>query len=182
MHYPSRSDVFAGGIQGVTVRLRLAVGGIALITLLGACTASPTPTPARSASRSAFGAPSSAAPSESAVASAPPWSEPAKYDFVLDRRCDRGPSIGRYRVSVAGGHVVKAERVDGRTAAGEEEIEVPSLKGLLDLAQTAADDGGEVTTKFDPADGHPVEVSFNVSGEATDGASCFIVSDYKPAT
>jgi hypothetical protein len=99
---------------------------------------------------------------------------------VLERRCNRGPSIGRYRVTVVDGEVVKADRMDGRAASGGEEIEVPSLRGLLDLAQTAADDGGEVTTKFDAADGHPVEVSFNVSDEGADGASCFIISDYKP--
>jgi hypothetical protein len=163
----------------IEVRLRLAVGVLALLTLLSACTSAPAKT------GPAVTAPTSAVPSspsgDAVAASAPPWVEPAKYDFVLDRRCNRGPSIGRYRVSVANGDVVKADRIDGRPAADEEEIEVPSLRGLLDLAQTAADDGGEVTTKLDPADGHPVEVSFNLSGEAADGASCFIVSDYKPA-
>jgi hypothetical protein len=153
------------------VRLRLVVCGAALLALVSGCTSGssqPGPAPAAGAS-------------EVAAGSAPPWHEPAKYGFVLERQCNRGPSMGRYQVEVENGEVVKADRIDGRTAAGEEEIDVPSLSGLLDLAQTAADDGGEVTTKFDAADGHPTAVSFNVSDDATDGASCFLISDYRPA-
>ena len=154
------------------MRLRLAVCGAALLIAVGGCT-----------DKSSDSAPpGGAAASEVAVASAPPWVEPAAYSFVLDRQCNRGPSVGRYRVAVENGEVVKADRIDGRTAAGEEEIEVPSLSALLDLAQTAADDGGEVTTKFDPADGHPVAVSFNVSDEGTDSASCFLISEYHPGS
>jgi hypothetical protein len=151
------------------VRLRVAVCGVALLALMSACTSTPpasTPT---------------AAASEVAAASAPPWTEPAKYGFVLERQCNRGPSVGRYRVAVENGQVVKADRIDGRTATGEEEIDVPSLGELLDLAQTAADDGGEVTTKFDPTDGHPIAVSFNMSAEGVDGASCFTITEYQPA-
>jgi Family of unknown function (DUF6174) len=161
----------AKGEGEVIVRLRLVVGGLVLLGLVSGCTAK-SATPAPSAAASA---------SEVAAASAPPWTEPAKYGFVLDRQCNRGPSMGRYRVAVENGQVVKADRIDGRTAEGEEEIEVPSLAQLLDLAQTAADDGGEVTTKFDAADGHPVAVSFNVSDQDADGAACFTVSDYQPA-
>src|SRR4051812_36280625 len=117
-----------------------------MLAFLSACTSTPsasTPT---------------AAASEVVAASAQPWTEPAKYGFVLERQCDRGPSLGRYQVAVENGQVVHAERIDGRTAAGEEEIDVPSLGELLDLAQTAADDGGTVTTKFDATDGHPIAV------------------------
>jgi hypothetical protein len=152
------------------VRLRLAVCGAAMLALVSACTSTPsasTPT---------------AAASEVVAASAPPWTEPAKYGFVLERQCNGGPSLGRYQVAVENGQVVQADRIDGRTAAGEEEIDVPSLGELLDLAQTAADDGGEVTTKFDATDGHPIAVSFNVSDEGADGASCFTITGYKPAS
>jgi len=153
------------------VRFRLAVCAAVLLALVSACTSTPaTPEPAASAA------------SVVAAASAPPWTEPAKYDFVLERQCDGGPSMGRYQVSVANGAVVKADRIDGHTASGEEEIDVPSLRELLDLAQTAADDGGEVITTFDAADGHPVTVSFSVSDDDADAASCFKVSDYKPAS
>jgi hypothetical protein len=44
------------------------------------------------------------------------------------------------------------------------------------MAQTATDDGGQVTTAYDNTDGHPVKVVINVSG--TD--ECFNVSDYAP--
>jgi uncharacterized protein DUF6174 len=149
------------------VRFKLALCGVALVLSVGACTSSPDES--RAAASTAPGA---------SGASPPAWTEPAKYGFVLERQCNRGPSMGRYRVAVENGKVVTADRIDGKTAAGEEEIEVPSLSGLLDLAQTAADDGGEVSTTRDPADGHPTAVSFNVSDEGVDGASCFLISEY----
>ena len=150
------------------MRYARALCGIALVAALAGCTddepAAPPPT---------FVAP----------ASAPAWSEPADYTFVADRQCEGGPSLGRYRVTVTGGEVAGVERIDGKTASGEEEIEVPSLGGILDLAQTAADDGGSMTVQADPADGHPVRVTFDVSepGES-DGATCFLISDYAPRT
>ena len=146
------------------MRFKLALYGVALMVSVSACTSSPADSP-------------SAAPGASTVASPPAWTEPAKYGFVLERRCDRGPSLGRYRVAVENGEVVTADRIDGETAAGEEEIEVQTLSGLLALAEAAAEDGGEVSTSRDPADGHPTAVSFNVSDEG-DGAACFVISDY----
>jgi hypothetical protein len=180
------------------VRLRLALCGAGLLAVLSACTSTPAATPPASSAAPPVSSatpaalppgsatpavpPASSAASEVPAVSAPPWTEPARYGFVLDRRCDGGPSMGRYRVSVKNGKVVRADRIDGRTAAGEEEIDVPSLAELLTLAQTAADDGGEVTTKFDATDGHPIAVSFNVSGEGTDGASCFTITEYRPVS
>jgi hypothetical protein len=116
----------------------------------------------------------------SAAASAPAWSEPAKYEFVLNRKCGDGPSDGLYQVDVAGGQVVSADRIDGKTASGEEEIDPPTLRELLDMAQTATDDGAQVTTELDKADGHPVSVSIDTSDGGT-GAdqACFVISDYK---
>jgi hypothetical protein len=166
------------------VRVRLALCGVALVATVSGCTSSPaaSPTPAASGGTPAGGAAAGVAPG----GSAPAWTEPAKYGFVLDRQCGSGPSLGRYRVAVAGGQVVTADRIDGKTAAGEEEIDVPTLREMLDLAQTAADDGGEVSTTVDPADGHPITVSIDVSdggtdGETDGGRSCFTVSDYAPA-
>lgn len=152
------------------MRRKLALCGVALVLSVGACTSSHAdPSPAGS---------TSGGPGSTGAVSPPAWSEPAKYGFVLERRCDPGPSQGKYRVAVENGKVVTADRIDGKTAVGGEEIEVPTLSGLLDLAQTAADDGGEVSTTRDPVDGHPTAVSFKVSDEGADGASCFIVSDY----
>jgi hypothetical protein len=134
-----------------------------LVTALAGCTSAAEPAPA---------------PTTAAPASAPAWTEPANYTFVADRRCGDGDSLGRYRVTVTGGTVSSAERIDGRTASGEEEIQVPTLGELLDLATTAVEDGADATTAFDPADGHPVEVSINRAEEATGSADCFRISEY----
>ena len=127
--------------------------------------------------------PGTSAPSASVstAGSPPPWTEPADYGFVVERKCDSGPSLGIYRVAVQDHAVAGVSRIDGKTASGEEEIEVPTLAGLLELAQTAIDDGADATTTFDAADGHPVNVSINRAEEATGGADCFIVSEYTPA-
>ena len=108
--------------------------------------------------------------------SPPAWVEPADYSFVVDRKCADGPSDGKYRVTVASSEVTATERVDGKTAEGEEEIEVPTLGGMLDEAQTAIDDGADATTKFDAADGHPIEVTINRDEEPV----CFVISEYQP--
>jgi hypothetical protein len=140
------------------------IGGLAAVLAGGGCT-------------SGNATPPDAAPS--VVASAPAWTEPARYSFVADRRCGTGPSDGRYRVTVAGGQVTAADRIDGRTASGEEEIDVPTLKQLIDMAGTATDDGAKVTTEFDRADGHPTAVTIDNS----DGnPACFVISDYQPAS
>jgi thiamine biosynthesis lipoprotein ApbE len=153
------------------VRLGLGLCAIALTAAAG-CTSGPADSPASTAST----------PSAAVVASPPPWTEPAKYGYVLDRQCGGGPSEGKYQVTVAAGKVVKADRIDGRAAEGEEEIDVPSLRELLDMAQTAADDGGEVKTTVDPKDGHPASVSIDVSDDSTtDGRSCFTITNYAPA-
>ena len=83
---------------------------------------------------------------------------------------------------MSGGQVVTADRIDGRAAVGEEEIDVPTLRELIEMAQTAADDGGQVSTTMDPKDGHPTVVSIDVSDDgSTDGKSCFTITDYAPA-
>jgi hypothetical protein len=146
------------------VRLTPPLAAAVVVALLAGCTSAPDP----------------ALPPPRPSASPPPWTEPAKYGFVLDRKCPDGPSLGRYRVTVANGAVVTADRIDGRTAEGEEEIEVPSLSRLLDLARTAGEDGGAVSTAADPGDGHPTAVSFDVSDDGS--ASCFLITDYAPAS
>jgi hypothetical protein len=151
------------------VRGRVVVCGLAVALAVSGCTSGG----GTSDKMGRAGAPSVAG-------SAPAWSEPAKYEFVLDRRCAAGPSDGRYQVDVAGGQVVTADRIDGKTASGEEEIDPPTLRELLDMAQTATDDGAQVTTELDKADGHPVSVSIDTSDGGT-GAdqACFVISDYK---
>lgn len=136
--------------------------GIALVAAVAACTDdSPVASP----------------PGPSTAASTPVWHEPLNYAYVVDRRCGTGPSEGVYRVTVAGNAVTDIERIDGKAASGEEEIELPTLGGLLDLAQTAADDGGEMTTSADPGDGHPVAITFDVSAGAGT-PTCFVITEY----
>jgi hypothetical protein len=157
------------GIGAERASFRSVALGVAVLLLAGGCTSSPAP-----ASSSVPG------PAEVAASSAPAWNEPASYRFTLQRHCNRGPAIGTYHVTVDGGKVVAAERV-GPAASGEEEIDVPTLGGLLQIAGTAADDGSDVITRYDPADGHPIEVTINLDAEAADGASCFTVTDYRPS-
>lgn len=150
------------------MRLTPAICALVLVATAAAGCTSSSPT-----------SPAPASPKASAAGSAPAWTEPPKYGFVLDRKCGDGPSEGRYRVAVQNGAVVTADRIDGKTAEGEEEIEVPSLSGLLELARTAADDGGAVSTTLDPKDGHPTAVAIDLSGA---DKSCFTITEYAPAS
>lgn len=168
------------------MRLGWALGGIVLVAVAGGCTSKDSGTPAWTAPSASAGAGGSAAP----------WSEPASYGYVLTRGCDEAAPLGRYRVSVQNGAVTKSERLDVPQSAPSsttdvdlgpitgqngEEIGVPSLRELLEMAQTASDDGGQVTT-VTGADGHPVKVTINVSEEGPAGAECWTVSDYAPAS
>ncbi|MCA2212222.1 DUF6174 domain-containing protein [Jidongwangia harbinensis] len=141
--------------------MRRFCAGLAVLAALAGCTSTADPDPA---------------PSASVVASPPPWSEPSDYGFVLERRCDPEPSAGRYRVVVREREVADADRVDGRTATGEEEISVPTLAELVEMAETAQADGAEVTSSFDPGDGHPTAVTIDRSGEK----ACFLITGYAP--
>jgi hypothetical protein len=140
------------------VKLRTAAAALVLLLAAG-CTSTPPP-------------------SEVPTPGSPPaWTEPAAYSFVADRRCGDAPSQGRYRITVRDGQVASTERIDGRTATGEEEIQVPTLGELKDLATTATEDGAEATVSLDPADGHPTEVRIKRDIEE----ECFVVSEYAPA-
>jgi hypothetical protein len=172
------------------MRLRSALGAIALVAVVGGCTSHPADAPT-------WGSASSASPA-TAAGSAPPYDEPASYDFVLTRGCDDAAPLGRYRVTVRDRAVAKSVRIDTEVvqpsasaavdlgpAAGDgaEEIEVPTLGELADLAQTATDDGAEVTRTFDAKDGHPVKVTINVSDDSAASATeCFAVADYAPGS
>lgn len=158
------------------------LGGLALVVLAGGCTGSGKPAAAPSF---VAGVPAS---------SAPPWTEPPAYRFVLTRGCDAAKPLGRYQVTVQGGAVFKSTRLDRRDAEPSassdvnlgpvtdegEEIDVPTLSGLLDLVDTAAEDGGKTTQAFDARDGHPVKVTFNTSDTgAASATECFAVTDYQ---
>ncbi|MCO8276373.1 hypothetical protein M1L60_37920 [Actinoplanes sp. TRM 88003] len=157
------------------MRLRWVLGGIALVALAGGCTSS------------------SEEKKEAAPPASPPaWTEPATYSYVLARGCDAAAPAGRYQVEVKAGAVDSSlplnaasappsagAGADPGPATGEtgEEIEAFTLKELLEMAQNAADDGGQVTKAFDNADGHPVKVTIDVGS----GPECWNISDYKKA-
>ncbi|GAA0465397.1 hypothetical protein Ade02nite_47880 [Paractinoplanes deccanensis] len=166
------------------MRLGWALGGIVLVAAIGGCTSDEPKS-------STF-----VTPSASVVASPPPWKEPASYSYVLARGCDDAAPLGRYRVTIKSGQVASTERLDAQAATpsstGEvdlgpvtgdqgEEIDAFTLGQLLEMAQTAADDGGEVTRTFSP-EGVPVKVMINVSEEGASGAECFGVSEFTPAS
>ncbi|GLY02058.1 MULTISPECIES: hypothetical protein [Actinoplanes] len=164
------------------MRFALSLSAVVLVGLAGGCTSSDE---------------SPETPAPSTAASPPAWSEPAAYSFVLSRGCDEKAPIGRYQATVADGVITAATPVGGAApvpsasassseedlgpANGQEgeEIEVPTLAELVVMAETAKEDGAEVTTVQDGTDGHPVSVSINVT-DTVDGAECWFVSDYKP--
>ena len=139
--------------------MKVRIAAAVLVLLAAGCTSTPTPRV-----------------DVPMLGSPPAWTEPAGYSFVADRKCGDQPSQGRYRVTVRDGEVAGTERIDGRTAEGEEEIEVPTLGQLKDLATTATEDGAEATVSLDPADGHPIEVRIK-----RDVQECFVISEYEPA-
>ena len=145
--------------------MRRFCAGLVVVAALAGCTTSPDPDPD---------------PAPSATASPPAWTEPADYRYVLERRCDPAPSQGRYRVEVGDGVVADVERIDGRTASGEEEISVPTLAELLEMAQTALEDGAKTTMVYDPRDGHPTAVTIDRSDQSSDDIACFLITDYVP--
>ena len=158
------------------MRLERALCAVLLVGLAGGCTSSDDgPRIEPGASAAVAGSP-------------PPWTEPASYTFVLTRGCDAAAPLGRYRATVQGGVVTDYQRFGASAAASAdvdlgpvtgqpgEDIEVPSLKELTEMARTAADDGGEVTTEYDATDGHPVKITINV-----ETPECFAVSEYRPA-
>jgi len=167
------------------VRFGVALGGIALVAVVSGCTS-------HEASPTWNGASASAqAPAPLAAESAPPFTEPAAYTFTLIRGCDDASPLGRYQVTVNAGAVTESVRVgasvqaspstdaDLGPAAGQdgEEIDVPTLAELRTMAQTANDDGAQVTAVYDTTDGHPVKVEINVEDDPA-AAECFTVADY----
>ncbi|GAA4962826.1 hypothetical protein [Actinoplanes utahensis] len=162
------------------MRVERALCALILIGLAGGCT-------------SGEKEPAVVDPAPTAGASAPAWSEPANYSFVLSRGCDAAAPLGRYQATVTNGAVTGATRVGAPAAAPSasaevdlgpvtgdegEEIDVPTLGELVAMAETAQEDGAQVSTEFDRTDGHPAKVTINVT-DTPGGAECWIISDYK---
>ncbi|GAA2899724.1 hypothetical protein Acy02nite_60950 [Actinoplanes cyaneus] len=106
------------------------------------------------------------------------WSAPAAYDFVLAGDCHRGPTSGRWHVTVAGNVIVQVTPLDAGLSAPASFGDFPTLSDLLQRARDAITRGDEATLAVDPADGHPTRVTFGRSAASTDGATCFTISQY----
>jgi hypothetical protein len=125
---------------------------------------------------------SPASAAASGARSVPGWSEPARYGFVLDSTCGERALIGRFRVAVVGGRVVRTEGLDD---AAKRAVKlrlanlVPTLGQLVAEAQTAREDGAAVArTDVDPVDGHPTAITIDHSTDAVDDESCYLISEY----
>ncbi len=180
------------------VRFERVLCALVLVGLAGGCTSADDGKPAE---------PGSSPVLESGGAP-PAWSEPAAYTFTLIRGCDAAAPLGRYQATVKDGVVTSAVEADmtgaapvpsaegeaegdaggdpeggpgpatGEEGEGGEEIDVPALGQLIEMADTAKEDGAEVITEFDRADGHPVKVTINVT-DTPAGAECWIIADYQ---
>lgn len=149
------------------------VGAIVLLAALGGlsgCVDRPT-TP-----------PTTAGKPPRAPGSAPAWSEPASYSYVLESSCGEPALIGRFAIAVSAGRVTAVQGLDesARRAAQIRDAElVPTLGELVMEADTAREDGAdEVHTEMDPTDGHPTVIRIDRDRNAVDDEACYAISTY----
>lgn len=112
------------------------------------------------------------------------WQPPDRYTYTLDSRCGEQLLIGKIRLWVEDGAVVRADGLDEpgvRLAqAGLENL--PTLATLLGYYNEAVHGGADVATlRTDPADGHPVRIDIDHSRRSLDDESCFVIADYDPS-
>lgn len=131
-----------------------------------------------------------ATPRASATAGPPPqrpgagpaWTEPAAYGFVLDSSCGERALIGRFRVAVNAGRVIRVDPLDEpaeRAVQIREGELVPTLGQLMAEVRTAEEDGADVArTDVDPGDGHPTAVRIDRDANSTDDELCYAISEY----
>ncbi|RBM22438.1 hypothetical protein DEH69_04280 [Streptomyces sp. PT12] len=113
--------------------------------------------------------------------------EPDTYRYTLESRCGERDFIGAYAISVANGEVVEVAALDASAKAylgrgGD----VPTIAGLLDLAEQARHEGAdEVTTDYPDGapegEGPPSALTIDRDADAIDDEECYTISDYTPA-
>ncbi len=112
------------------------------------------------------------------------WQGPGRYAYTLDSRCGEQLLIGKIRLWVEDGAVVRAEGFDEAGVRLQETAlaNLPTLATLVGYYNEAVK-GGADTAKLetDPADGHPVRIDIDHSSNAMDDESCFVISDYDPS-
>jgi hypothetical protein len=110
------------------------------------------------------------------------WREPHSYVYIVDSRCGERLLIGRIRLWVGQGKVVRAEGVDesGRRLATEAKLaNLPTLGQLLDEYDKARHSDADVATvAFDPGDGHPTKIDLDPNKNAIDDEACYVISEY----
>jgi hypothetical protein len=116
------------------------------------------------------------------IEAAPAWQEPSHYSYVLESRCGERLLIGRFRITVDGGKVTKAEGLDepGQRALQGKSESPPTLGQLVEqlrAARRADAHKAELTT--DPADGHPTAITIDPIKNAVDDESCYTITEYR---
>ncbi|RKN10265.1 hypothetical protein D7319_10810 [Streptomyces radicis] len=101
--------------------------------------------------------------------------------------CGERSLMGVFDISVEGGEVVEVAALDVSAEAylGHSD-DVPTIAGLLDLAEQARDDGAdEVTTDYPKGapegEGPPSGITIDRDRDAIDDEECYTISDYTPA-
>ncbi|MEO3925022.1 DUF6174 domain-containing protein [Micromonosporaceae bacterium B7E4] len=111
----------------------------------------------------------------------PGWQEPSSYTYVLQSSCGERPLIGRFRITVDGGEVTKAEGIGeaDRRSLESTELRPPTLGQLLAELAEARRTGADVAELItDPADGHPTKIIIDPVKRAIDDEACYTVSEY----
>ncbi|WP_173056182.1 DUF6174 domain-containing protein [Phytohabitans houttuyneae] len=116
------------------------------------------------------------------IEAAPVWQEPSHYTYVLESSCGERLLIGRFRITVDGGKVTKAEGLDepGQRALQGKSESPPTLGQLLEQVRTARRANAhkaELTT--DPTDGHPTKITIDPIENAIDDESCYAITEYR---
>ena len=112
------------------------------------------------------------------------WVEPARYAYVLESTCGERALIGRFRITVSDGKVIKAEGLDEpaqRTVADSPPDVIPTLGQLVEELNTARRNGAEVAELETDTAGHPARITIDPSRNSVDDESCYAISGLLPA-
>lgn len=102
---------------------------------------------------------------------------PSSYSFVLTASCGERDLHGTYAVAVRSGEVVRARRLDRQARPPVRLDLVPTLPGLVALAEDA---GGEAEIGLDvDDDGLPVALRIDHVPGAIDDEECYDVRDVR---
>jgi len=111
------------------------------------------------------------------------WKEPSSYVYTLESTGGERLLIGRFRVTVRDGEVVKAVGLDdsGRRVARRASDEVPTIGELLKEMERARHDKADTVDATYTADGRPKTISLDWEENAVDDEARYVISDYGPA-